>query len=108
MGRGSRHKTKGQIWLHRGPQHWVIGTARWQQKKRNCGLTKNDFSAQFLFLPSVPDELARFFPELTTVKIKIDFVSQICREKNERDSQQIILKKYFFPKILAFFTPNKS
>jgi hypothetical protein len=26
------HKTKGKIWLHRGPQHGVIGTARWQQK----------------------------------------------------------------------------
>jgi hypothetical protein len=33
MGIGSRHKTKGQIWLHHGPQHGVIGTARWQQKK---------------------------------------------------------------------------
>jgi hypothetical protein len=22
----------GQIWLHRGPQHRVIGTPRWQQK----------------------------------------------------------------------------
>jgi hypothetical protein len=33
MGIGSRHKTKGQIWLHRGPQHGVIGTARCQQKK---------------------------------------------------------------------------
>jgi hypothetical protein len=33
MGIGSRHKTKGHIWLHRGPQHGVIGTARWQQHK---------------------------------------------------------------------------
>jgi hypothetical protein len=32
-GTGSQHKTKGQIWLHRGPQHGVIGTARGLHKK---------------------------------------------------------------------------
>jgi hypothetical protein len=31
MGIGSPHKTKGQIWLHRGPQHRVAGTARWKK-----------------------------------------------------------------------------
>jgi hypothetical protein len=31
MGIGSRHKTKGQIWLHHCPQHGFIGTARWQK-----------------------------------------------------------------------------
>jgi hypothetical protein len=40
MGIGSWHKTKGQIWLHRGPQHGVIGAARWQQKIYEPFLTK--------------------------------------------------------------------
>jgi hypothetical protein len=35
-GTGSQHKTKCQIWLQRGPQHGVIGTARWQQKVTLC------------------------------------------------------------------------
>jgi hypothetical protein len=37
MGIGSQHKTKGQfwLWLHRGPQHGIRGTARLQQKNQD-------------------------------------------------------------------------